>query len=611
MAGPAALILGITLILIASTAVTSLLRPEGRLDAAVTGGVVALALIVVSGLGAGVAGVLRPGALLGLAALEALVPIALLMRLGRLPSLRASRRMGLSLRAAPWESAVVGLAALALAWQLLVALVLPPYAYDALSYHLTTVATWVQSGSLARSPLSVCCSYYPSNAEVVFAWPLVLLGNDLLVDTVQVAAAVLAGAAVACLGRTSGLSRRGSAAAGALFVVSPIVLAQAPTAYVDVLQTALILAGLHGLTRFVATAGMRRLALPAICAGLLAGTKGTGLLWSVVLILSTAAVGLVHVRRGRLSASGTIGALAAVLATCTLLGGWWYLRNGVDTGNPLYPFRISLAGHTLFDGPESPAERITPPPAGAGRPWPIAVVGSWASDLLPWRHGSYDYQQRAGGLGPVWPWLGVPLLLPAVVVLWRRRSPVLVATAPLLVVLLLQPYRWWARFTLPLLAIGLIGVLVVIEELRPAAARAILRGGTIGLAFVGAGLVLIDVNPASRATPLPAWRVLGLVGAPAQQRSLGRLFFPEYRFLELVPSNATVVVDLQAAPVRFVYPLYGPKLTRRVVPAGPQPPPSWAWAVTARGRPLDSQFLRNGASLVSDVKGVRVWAPRA
>ena len=37
---------------------------------------------------------------------------------------------------------------------------------------------------------------------------------------------------------------------------------------------------------------------------------------------------------------------------------------------------------------------------------------SWAADVDFWNQGSYDYQERLGGLGPLWPWLGLPLLVP-------------------------------------------------------------------------------------------------------------------------------------------------------------------------------------------------------
>ncbi len=608
MASPWVLLLGVVLVLIASAAGAALLRPEGPLDACITAAVAAVVLVTAAEGLIGLTGHLRADWLLAAHAVEAGAAVLLLRQRGglRAPVWRPPRP---ALRRRPWQWLLLVLAATALSWQLLVALVLPPYAYDGLSYHLTTVATWVQGESLDISPLSLCCAYYPLNPELLFAWPVLLHGSDALVGTVQVLATVLAATAVAGLGRSAGVGRAGAAAGASLFVLTPAVLAQAPTPYVDVISAALVLSGLHGLVRFGITGRASGLAVPAACAGLLAGSKGTGLLWAVALVATAGVLSGLHVRRGRLSRAHAGLCLAGVLGAVAVLGSWWYVRNALDTGNPLYPFQIRAGGRTVWEGPARLSDTLTRPDAGADQPWPVAVLRSWASDLAPWRYGSYDYQQRSGGLGPLWVWLGLPLLLPFVVLLWRRRSPVLAAVVPVLAVFLVQPYRWWARFTLPLAALGVLAIVALLQSLRPGRLARGVQSVTTVLAVVGASLVLVEVDPASRSAPLPARRVLSLVGAPAVDRSLGRTFLPEYRFLEQVPDDATLVVDLEATRVRFVYPLFGRHLTRTVLPAGAAPVRSTDWVVTEHGRQLDAVLAASRPGPAFDVEGVRVWAP--
>jgi hypothetical protein len=236
-------------------------------------------------------------------------------------------------------------------------------------------------------------------------------------------------------------------------------------------------------------------------------------------------------------------------------------------------------------------------------------VGLGASDLLPWQHGSYEYQQRSGGLGPLWSWLGVPLFIPMLVVLWRQRSSALAAMLPIVAVFVVQPYRWWARFTLPLAAAGALAVLIIDSRCRWQFWRYLLRATTCVLLVVGAGLAVVEVNPASRGQPLSARDVVALLGAPAHERTLGRLFFPEYRFLDQVPADAVIVVDVLAPPVRFITPLFGRDLRRTVVPAGARPVPASAWVVTSVGRPLDRQMSADRPRPFADERGVRVWAP--
>jgi hypothetical protein len=202
------------------------------------------------------------------------------------------------------------------------------------------------------------------------------------------------------------------------------------------------------------------------------------------------------------------------------------------------------------------------------------------------------------------------MLIPIAVVLARRRRQVFLALAAIALVLVVQPYSWWSRFTIPWMAIGAIVIAAAATWAPRPWMRTAVRSGALILALAAAGLSSYKVDPAARARPLPAADLLGLVEAPPRERTLGRLFFPEYRFLEGVPGDATIVVDLHAPPVRFVYPLFGPEHTREVLPAGSGAPRAGAWIVTSAGRPLD-RWLRADERfrLTFEDRGVRVWKP--
>ena len=395
-------------------------------------------------------------------------------------------------------------------------------------------------------------------------------------------------------------------------MLTPAVLAQAPTDYADVIVAGCVLAALDQLARYVRTGAAARLVVAGLATGLLLGIKGTGIVWAVVLGLTALAVVAWSLRGRRVARGAAARAAAGFLVAALALGSYWYARNWVDTGNPVYPFRAEVAGVRVFDGPFAVGDVLTRPDAGADDPWPVAVAASWAADLDFWHQGPYDYQQRAGGLGPLWAWLALPLLVPCAVVVVRRRDPALLAVAvPILVTFLVQPYRWWARFTLPLAALGALAVVAAAWHAPWGWARTAVRVAALALVVAGVALTSYEVDPAARARPLPAGDVLGLIGAPAADRSLGRVFFPAYRFLEDVPEDARVVVDLEAPGVRFVYPLFGPEHEREVLPATDRLPPADAWVVTSAGRPLDDAVARDGGwELSADVDGVRAWRPR-
>lgn len=604
-------LLGATVaVLVAAAVIGRWIEPEDTADQIVVVATLTSGTCVgLAGL-AGSAGALDPAVLLiGSIGWCVVTVVMIRPRLPDLSMLAKLRALPLAARSAPWTTALVLLATGALAWQVLVAIVLPPFAFDGISYHLTIVSDWVQSGELTRSDLSLCCASYPLGADLLFAWVVALDGGTGLVDLVQVPHVVLASAAVAGLGRSAGLRPSGALAAAAIFAVTPIVLVQAPTNMVDVIVTSWTLAGLHWLVRFAVTGDRRRLLLVALVAGLVLGTKGTGVLWGTALV--AAALGCLAWRSHRAvrERTGVVRIGAAVLLVVAAVGAPWYLRNWIEEGNPLHPFAVSVAGVAVFDGPLEVDGVLTDPPGGPEEHAVESVVRSWASDLRFWAQGSYDYQQRSGGLGPVFVWFGVPAGVVAVAVGLRRRSPPMWAVGVVTAVFAIQPYRWWSRFTIPFAALGAVAIVVVSTEL-PQWPRRLLRAGVLVTALAGVALSSYEVDPAARAEPLTAQDLVALVGASGSERDLGAVFHPEYRFVRDLPTEARVLVDLGADEVRFVSPLFGDRLTRVVEPLAEDRVPGDAWVVTGSSRSV-TRTLRGDPrfTVFAEEHGITVFAP--
>lgn len=598
-----------------AAAATAALRHEHLVDDVVTFGLVLSAAVVLT---AGVPGALgaldRPvvaGVALATGAAATLVWWTPLRRRIRADAEVASAVVR-AVRADLWVALLSIGALVSLAWQAFVGAVLPVYAYDGLTYHLTTVATWVQSGDLEPTRLSLCCSRFPLNGELLSAWPTVMTGDDRAVGLVQVGFVLLGAAAVAGIARTARLPAHAAVAAGALFVLTPVVLAQAPTPYLDVVIAALALAGLHAALRFVRTGRIAHAVGAGLAAGLVSGTKGTGLLWAVAIGLITVAGVVVAVRRdGPPARRRGAAALLTAGVLVVLLGSFWYVRNWVDTDNPFYPWKIEVAGQVLFDGPIS-LDTATDPSTPIDAPWPEVVARSWGSDLAFWNNGIVSYDERLGGLGPLWAYLGAPLGVVVAVVLLRRRELAGVAFVAVGVVFLLQPYRWWARFTLPLAALGAVAVVAVACWLGSRRAGRALRGAALVLAAIGAGTVVRGVDPAAHGTQLSITDVLDLAASPASERTLGRVFLDEYEFVDRMPDDAEVVADLRASAFRFVYPLFGDDLGNRVRPWETGSRLRGAWVVTEEGRPADDRVRAAGEhELVSERRGLRAWRPLA
>ena len=234
------------LVLVGALELARRLGIETSFDLLVAAPIVAAAQLVVTLLAAGLVHRFDRTTVVALNALMTL-PLATLARrrLGAGVSLAPARRALSVLRGDIVATVLVGVAAVSLLWRVLLALALPPYGYDAVSYHLPTVIEWIQQARLVNSPFNTCCAYYPANGELLAAWPTLLTHDLYLADVAQCTAAMVGALAVAGIARICGLPGVSASIAGSLFVLTPVILAQANTAYVDVTFTATLLAAYY------------------------------------------------------------------------------------------------------------------------------------------------------------------------------------------------------------------------------------------------------------------------------------------------------------------------------------------------------------------------------
>jgi hypothetical protein len=484
----------------------------------------------------------------------------------------SARAAGRALRSDLWLLALLVLASGEVLWRLAIAYLMPPYANDALWYHLTTVAEWLQAGRIGPSQFSIWSTVYPYNGELLFTWPALLLGDDTFVDAVQLPFAVVGALSVAGMARTSGLSRRGSAAAGCLFLLAPIVLSQTTASYADLIFTALFLASFHFLLRFLAelhNKGHGRLVhlfLAGLGGGLALGTKDLGVVYLGVVALLLVAQLLIAAGQRRMNGTMLVWSLIAFALPILALGSYHFIETWARFGNPLYPVKIAPLGIELFHG--RPLDWFLTPPLRPG-PWWREVWGQWRRDyffLVHPRFHAYSYDDRSSGLGPLWSYLGLPLLLVFVVRIYRtNRAMLLNLLLPVVVMFALQPYRWWSRFTMILIAVGMIAIVAVVEAI-PRRWSTTLKVAVLGLVALGIFFPTLKIDGRFWAS-----RIVALARLPASERTIGRIAVPGYRWVDRTPSRATIGVDtsagfLGAQPDILAYPLFGPNLEHKVYP---------------------------------------------
>jgi hypothetical protein len=443
-------------------------------------------------------------------ALAAWIGIAAVVHLwlGRRGAWRRALERDLSAARRAWTAAGwarwVLLATVAVALRVARGLVSPPLGWDSLTYHLAKAGMWVQAGGFGPLPGPDSNGYYdyfPAYGDVLWAWALLPVRGDALLALAGAAVWLTASMATYACARCLGAPSRGALLAALAVCLAPAAATYVATSYVDNLVLATFLVAALFLVRTVTQGSAGDAALAGLALGALAGTKSTGLLvtGAAFAVLAAAAV-----RPARRSKWFLLVPLAAAF------GAFPYLRSWVETGNPLYPFPVSIGGHPIFPAApgvlENWAERARDSP-----PFSLFLFVARLATPIP-----LVPEADRMGFGP-----GVLLLVPlgvlgAVRLVRQRRTlavGVLVAVAAALVISQFgAPWIW-------IVDIGsvqryMLGVYACFAVMAASLERRKEQVALAAVAILGAGLALPrGIGPAERGALLSALPALGLVGS--------------------------------------------------------------------------------------------------
>lgn len=456
-----------------------------------------------------------------------------------------------------WVAVLVVLALADAMWLAVLGFVYPTYGYDAVNYHLVGPATWLQTGTFSFEPFEVWSNVYPQDVETYFTWLILFLRNDVLVNMGQLVFALGGMLAVIGIARLCGLRRPAAVGAGCLFFLTPILIAQVTTNYVDVAFASLVILAFYFVLSYAREPKLQHLFFFGLAAGLTLGSKSSAV--SFVGVDCVVLVGAAIYHR-KLNVPYLARGVALVLVPLLLLGVFWYVRAWVGYGNPIYPVTVSVLGHTIFAGQGSVQSIIlsgvNDPSAVAGKPLWQQMWTSWSNDPVLKLQFGYTYDQRLGGFGPQWLLLEVPALLAYGVYTARKQRTVLLAfLVPCVVVFLAQPALWWSRFVLFLVAPGAIALAFFLERSRPAVFR-------VGVQVVALVFVLASFYASSLRGDYSKGYVVGAVQAMRGNLDEG-FWFSEDRWVNAVPAGSRIGW-VKATLTYNIFALYGPSLQNRV-----------------------------------------------
>lgn len=458
------------------------------------------------------------------------------------------------LKAHPWALLLSVFVGGELVWLTSLTYLFPVFDYDGLAYHLVAVASWIQQGSIHVTPYLYWSNVYPQNVELIFTWLMLFTRTDTWIEFGQLGFALGGMGAVIGLARIAGMSRPAAMAAGSLYFLTPIVLVQARTAYVDVSFASMFLIAFYFVIQFVKQNRLPYLGFAGIASGLTLGMKSSGLAYVGILgLIVVGFIGWKTWRRETRLPHG-LGIVALFGLPILLLGTFWYLRTWVTYGNPLYPFTVTVLGHSLFPGLGPVHEMImlpNTPPELRGKVWWHQIFLSWWNEPI-----RYRYDQGMGGFGPQWTFIEFPALLIFIVHAIRQRRDLLLLTLPLVLAFLIQPANWWSRYTITIVAVGAIALVYLLDRLKSRGTRAALWGLT-------SLTVLVSMYYSLPHLILPPRVAFEAAKLSADERTIGNLFFKEFRWVDMLQPGARIAFT---GTHPFTYPLFGSKLQHEVIP---------------------------------------------
>ncbi len=245
---------------------------------------------------------------------------------------------------------------------------------DAPIYHLYFAAKWWLAGSIDWIPIPFgenAAPYFPANGDLVFTYLVGWTGDLTLAKVGQVPFWFFAGFLIVCLCRSLGSSRGSGIIAAAVWMTFTPLALFTFEANVDTIFAAWFLASVlfyveydlkypdgddrandpqEPSDRANDAKGIRKILIvqSLLAAGLAWGTKAPGLVFVPPWLV------FVTIREIVKSPDRSWGSMIRTtlriwsLALAPIV--FWYVRNLIATGNPLYPLPIELGGLTLADG---------------------------------------------------------------------------------------------------------------------------------------------------------------------------------------------------------------------------------------------------------------------
>ena len=237
------------------------------------------------------------------------------------------------------ETALAGFLGLWAVSRLYPVISMPPFGTDSYMYHLYYPAEWIRTGTFSRiTIIGLFPEYYPVFGELLYGFLMLPMAESAaLAATLQWLCLVMGCACMVFLAEELGYGKDKGLFVSVILFATGIIMMNLLMAYTDVLNSVLCFAGFCFMLGGFRRNDLYFLLFAGILMGCSTAVKPLGLLWSPVITLVFSLV-MAWIWKTPLRKVFFLY-LAAVLTAMPFFVGNW-----INTGNPLYPQKLSLAG---------------------------------------------------------------------------------------------------------------------------------------------------------------------------------------------------------------------------------------------------------------------------
>lgn len=235
------------------------------------------------------------------------------------------------------------------------AIIQVPLEYDSLAYHLPFMAEWLQTASIKSVYYSAFASpigYYPSNHELLDLWLALPFKNDFLINLINFPIIIILIISLWEIFKTLKIDKTIRIFSIASLVYIPIFLRQIGLPLVDIFFcTTFSIAIYYLIKNYQEKENTSNLIIFGLAIGLFIGTKYLGIVYSAIPLIIFFLINILEKK--------LIKKLLITSVCILLTGSFFYIRNFIDSGNPLFPTEIILFGKQIFQGYPNMNDKIT------------------------------------------------------------------------------------------------------------------------------------------------------------------------------------------------------------------------------------------------------------